>query len=138
MPRHVEVDDMSLVARDHEQAAQSTEDECRRCEEIHRGNRLAMIAQKCCPAYYGIGVTVRHLQEARHGSFGNVKGQHPPLALNARRTRALFSIATRKIGSRHLLLTGLPAPRARRRESHFNYSFGAGFVPTRHSVRLEG
>jgi hypothetical protein len=68
---------------DHEKTVEQSERNRRNRKEVHRGNRLTMIPQKCEPAFGGLGVSRCTLHPAGDGSLGDVKTQ---LAVDARRS----------------------------------------------------
>ncbi len=85
MASHVAVEDASPVMSNHEEAIQNTESERRHCEEIHRCNRLTMVAQERSPTLGWLGIFRSLPHPPKHGTFRNVEAQHPELAMNPRR-----------------------------------------------------
>jgi hypothetical protein len=74
------------IMRDHEEAVEHPEGQCRHSEEVHRGNGLTMITKKSSPPL-GWLETPRCLPHpARDGPFRNIKAKHLEFPMNARRT----------------------------------------------------
>lgn len=72
------------VMRNYEEAVQHAESQCRHGEEIHRGDRFPMIAQKCHPRFCRLGTSRCSPHPAQHGSFRNIEAEHLQFAVNAR------------------------------------------------------
>jgi phosphoketolase len=53
--RHIETQNLSSLVADHKEAIKNAKRNRRHCEEIHRGNGLAMVPQKRQPALGWIG-----------------------------------------------------------------------------------
>ena len=86
MPGHIEVQNPPPVMRNDEEAVENTEGQRRHGEEIHRGYRFTMIAQKRSPSLCRLWTPRRFPHPAQHGSLRNVEAEHLQLAVNARRT----------------------------------------------------
>ena len=55
-------------------------------EEIHRGNRFAMVAEKGKPTFGWLGISKRSFHPARDRSFRDIEIKHEKLAMDARCT----------------------------------------------------
>ena len=86
MPGHVEVKDAPAVMRDHEEAVKHAECDCRHGEEIHCGDRFAVVAQECCPTFCRLGIPGRLSHPAQDGSLGDFVSEHLQFAVDTRRT----------------------------------------------------
>jgi len=85
MPGHVAVEDAPPIMRNDEKAVKNAEGERRHGEEVHRGNRFAMVVQKSYPSLCRLGIAGRFSHPAQHGSFRNIETKHLQLAVDARR-----------------------------------------------------
>jgi hypothetical protein len=82
----VEMQDLPSVMTDNEEAVEHAE--CNRWnrEEIHRGNRFAMIVQKREPSLGWFRISWRPADPAGDGSLRDIETQHEQLAVDARRS----------------------------------------------------
>ena len=85
MPGHVAVEDAPPIMRNDEKAVKNAEGERRHGEEVHRGNRFAMVVQKSYPSLCRLGIAGRFSHPAQHGSFRNIETKHLQLSVNPRR-----------------------------------------------------
>src|SRR5580658_6174764 len=86
MLRGIEVHNAPPVVRDDEKAVERTERECRHSEEVHRGNRLAMVAEKRRPSLCGLRISRRFPHPSQNSPLRNIDAEHLQLAMYARRT----------------------------------------------------
>jgi len=80
---HVAVKDTPPVVRDDEETVENAEGQRRHSEEVHRGNRLAVVAQKSRPSFHWLRTPRRFSHPTQHGSLGNIEAEHLQLAVNA-------------------------------------------------------
>jgi hypothetical protein len=78
------------IMADDEESVEHAERNRRDCEDVHRGDSSAMIAQKGEPAFPRLRISCRFAQPAGNGSLGDVKTQHQQLAMDARRIPGLI------------------------------------------------
>ena len=78
--------DAPTVVADDEKAVQYGEAERRYRKEVHRGNSLAMIAQKRQPALGGLRTLGRPSHPTGDGGFRYLEAEHDEFAMDARRT----------------------------------------------------
>lgn len=86
MPDHIEVKNAPSIMRNNEEAIEHAKGKRGHGEEVHRHNRLAMVAQKRRPSLCRLGISRSLSHPTQHGSLGNVESEHLQLAMNARRT----------------------------------------------------
>ena len=72
--------------RDDEEAVQHVEGKRRHGEEIHRGDCLAMVAEKGCPPPCRLRISWRSSHPAQHRTLRDIKTKHLELAMNPRRS----------------------------------------------------
>ncbi len=104
---HVAVQDLPTVMADDEKAIQDPEGQCRHSEEVHRCDRLAMVAEKCQPALGRIrilGARLTHRDTVR-SEMSKPSLSSSPWMRGA--PHVGFSATIRKISSRTSLLIGL-------------------------------
>lgn len=82
---YMAVKDSPPVMRNDKEAVENAQGKRRHGEEVHRGDCLTMIAQKCRPSPGRLGTPRRPLHPLQYGSFGYIEAQHLQLAVNARR-----------------------------------------------------
>jgi len=82
---HIAVQDAPPIMRDDEEAVQNAEAQRRHGEEVHRGNRFAMVVQKSRPSLCRLRIARCFSHPAQHGSLRNIEAKHPQLTVNARR-----------------------------------------------------
>ena len=85
MPGHIAVQDAPPVMRNDEEAVQNAEGERGHREEVHCGNRFAMVVQKSRPSLCRLRIARCFSHPAQHGSLRNIEAKHPHLTVNARR-----------------------------------------------------
>ena len=86
MPRDVEVQHTPPVMGNDEETVKNAECERGYSEEIHRGDGLAMIAEKRRPSFGRLRISWRFPHPAEHSSLGNFEAQHLQLTMDARRS----------------------------------------------------
>ena len=86
MLRDVEVQNVSTIMTDHEEAVQHAERDRRSREKIKRRDGFPMIAQKGEPALGSRRISRRTFHLTRDSSLGNIETEHKKLAVNARRS----------------------------------------------------
>jgi hypothetical protein len=84
----VDVQDVSTVMANDEEAIQHAERNRRHREEVHRCDGLAMVAQKSEPAFRWLRVSRTALHPAGDCSLGNIETEHEKLSMDARRSPA--------------------------------------------------
>src|SRR5215470_12253257 len=84
--RDLEAEDLPPVVTDDKEAIQNTKGERRHREEVHRCNRLAMIAQEGEPALRRIGSSRSAPKPSRDRRLGEIETQLEQLPVNARRS----------------------------------------------------
>ena len=107
----------SSTMLDREPDVEDMERHRRNDEEVHRGDRIAVVAEKDEPALdrFGTERTPRHV--ARDGALRDVEAKHDELTMNARRAPGRVSAAIRRINARtSASIEG--RPRRRWRDSH--------------------
>ena len=72
------------IMRKHKKAIQHAKSNRWHGEEIHRCNRLTMVAQERRPALGWLGIFGSLPHPPKHGAFRNVEAQHPELAMDPR------------------------------------------------------
>jgi hypothetical protein len=77
----------SSIMRNDEKAIENAEAEPRCREEVHRGNRFAMVVRKGLPSPCRLGTPGSLPHPAQHGSPRNIETEHLQLAVNARRAQ---------------------------------------------------
>src|ERR1700674_514655 len=83
---NIEVENLTTIMSDHEEAVEHTEGDGWHREEIHRRDGFTVIPQKCEPTFGQFRVSRRSFHPTRNGSLGNVKPKHHEFAMNARGT----------------------------------------------------
>src|SRR5260370_25222933 len=72
--------------RDDEEAVQHAEGDCWDCEEVHRGNCFAVVAQEGCPSPGGFGTSRRIAHPSQDGALRDVEPEHLQLTVDSWRT----------------------------------------------------
>ncbi len=85
MPSDIPSKNAPSVVSNHEEAIQHAESESWHGEEIHRCNRLTMVAQERNPTLGWLGIFGSLPHPPKHSAFRNVEAQHPELPMNPRR-----------------------------------------------------
>jgi len=83
MAGYVHVHNLPSLVANNKEAVQQLERDCRDSEEIHGGNRVAMIANKGLPALGKFWISGRSLHPTGNGSLGYVEAQHEQFAVDA-------------------------------------------------------
>ena len=109
MFRHVPMENALPIMGYHEEAIEHSEGERRHGEEIHRGNGLAMIAQKRRPSFGRLRTPRSFPHPAQHRSLRQVEAQHLQFTMNARSTPGRVLGNHSKDESSQLLADALPA-----------------------------
>jgi len=73
---NVPMKDAPPVVRDDEEAVENAEGDRRHREEIHRGDGLTMIAEKCSPSFRRLWIPRCFLHPPQHSSLRKIKAQH--------------------------------------------------------------
>ena len=82
----VAMEDTAATVANREPDVQHTECHCRYGEEVHRGDRIPMVAQEHEPAMDDVGGRRPTRQVARDGALGDLAPEHAELAVDARRS----------------------------------------------------
>jgi len=82
----VEVQDTPTVVTDDEKAIERAEGDRRNREEVHRGNRFTVIAEKGKPAPGWLRISRRPFHPTRDRSLRDIKAEHEKLAMDAWRS----------------------------------------------------
>ena len=82
---HVAVKDSPPVVRNDEEAVENAEGQRRNSEEVHRGNRFTMVAQKGVPSFSQLWISGSLSHPAEHSSLRNVEAKHFQFTVNSRR-----------------------------------------------------
>ena len=83
MAGYVHVQNLPPLVANNKEAVQPLERDRRDSEEIHGGNRVAMIANKGLPALGKFWISGRSLHPTGNGSLGYVEAQHEQFAVDA-------------------------------------------------------
>ncbi len=86
MPCDVVVKDAPSVMCEDEEAIQHAEPERRHSEEVHGGDRIAVIAEERRPSSCRLGISRGLSHPAQHCALGNLKPEHLQLVVDPRRT----------------------------------------------------
>src|SRR6266478_2824390 len=84
MFRDIEVENLTTIMTDHEEAVEHAEPGGWNGEKVHRRNGLPMIPKKGQLAFGALGISRHSFHPAGDGSFGNLESQHQQLPVNAR------------------------------------------------------
>lgn len=76
MSRNIDVQDLTPVVADDEDALEKAKCDGRNREEIDRRNRFSMVSQECAPALCRFGISRCSAHPARNGPFGNFEPEH--------------------------------------------------------------
>src|SRR6266446_543020 len=82
----IEVQDTPTVVTDDEKAIERAEGDRRNSEQVHRGNRFPVIAEKGKPALGRLRISRRPFHPTRDCSFRDIKAEHEKLAMDAWRS----------------------------------------------------
>ena len=82
----IEVENLTTVVTDHEEAVEQAEPEGWNSEEVHRRDSFPVIPQKCEPTFDSLEISWRSFHPAGDRSLGNIKTKHHELAVDARRS----------------------------------------------------
>jgi len=82
---HIAVQDAPPVMRNDEEAVENAEAQRRHGEEVHCGNRFAMVAQERRPPSCRVGIARSLSHPTQHGSLRNIETEHLQLTVNPRR-----------------------------------------------------
>ena len=82
----IEVQDPPTVVTDDEKAIERAESDRRNSEEVHRGNRFPVIAEKGKPALGRLRISRCPFHPTRDRSLRDIKTEHEKLAMNAWRS----------------------------------------------------
>src|SRR6266478_5667812 len=82
----IEVQDTPTVVTDEEKAIERAEGDRRNREEVHRGNRFTVIAEKGKPAPGRLRISRRPFHPTRDRSLRDIKVEHEKLAMDAWRS----------------------------------------------------
>src|SRR5258708_6231266 len=69
--------------RDDEEAVQHAEGDCWDCEEVHRGNCFAVVAQEGCPSPGGFRTSRRSAHPSQDGALRDVQPEHLQLTVDS-------------------------------------------------------
>ena len=83
MAGYVHVHNLPSLVANNKEAVQQLERDCRDSEEIHGGNRVAMIANNGLPAPGKFWISGRSPDPTGNGSLGYVEAQHEQFAVDA-------------------------------------------------------
>ena len=83
MAGYVHVQNLPSRVANNKEAVQQLERDCRDSEEIHGGNRVAMIANKGLPAPGKFWISGRSLHPTGNASLGYVEAQYEQFAVDA-------------------------------------------------------
>ena len=93
----IEVQDTPTVVPDDEKAIERAEGDRRNSEEVYRGNRFPVIAEKGKPAPGRLRISRRPFHPTRDRSLRDIKAEHEKLAIDAwRAAHVEFSTTIRK------------------------------------------
>ena len=84
MPGDAEAENAPPIMRYHEETVEHPKRECRYREEVHRSNRLAVVAEERRPSSGRLRIPRGLPHPAQHGSLGDREAEHPQLAMNPR------------------------------------------------------
>jgi hypothetical protein len=134
---HIEVQDSSSAVLDREPYVQHSEGDRRDHEEVHRRDRVSVIAEECSPALDRVRLRWPSSQVPRDRALRDIEAQHPELSVDARSApaRVLGRHALDELPNRLLdpRLTGAWTAATRQPRP---VSFEAGPVPADHCFRL--
>ena len=82
----IEVQDAPTIVTDDEEAIERAEGDRRNREEVHRGNRFPVIAEKGKPALGWLRISRCPFHPTRDRSLRDIKTEHKKLAMNAWRS----------------------------------------------------
>src|SRR6266853_3037117 len=82
----IEVQDTPTVVTDDAKAIERAEGDLRNSEEVHRGNRFTVIAEKGKPAPGWLRISKRPFHPTRDRSLRDIKAEHAKLAMDAWRS----------------------------------------------------
>src|SRR5258708_40309263 len=83
---YIEVQDTPTIVTDDEKAIKHAEGDRRNSEEVHRGDRFPVIAEKGKPAPGRLRISRRPFHPTRDRSLRNIKTEHEKLAMDAWRS----------------------------------------------------
>jgi len=106
---HVEVQDAPTIVTDHEEAVDHAEGDRRHREEVHRGNRFAMVPEEGHPSLRGLGISRRSLHPPGDRSLRDMKTEHEQFAVDAWRSPRRILTNHSKDQLAHCLWSG-PSP----------------------------
>src|SRR5712664_3905095 len=95
----IAVQDTPTIVADDEEAIKHAEGDRRNTEEVHRGNRFPVIAEKGKPAHGRLRISRCPFHPTRDRSLRGIKTEHERLAMVAWRSRVGFSTTIRKTNS---------------------------------------
>jgi len=120
MPGHVELQNAPPVVSDDKETIKNAKRERRHCEEIHCGDHLAVIVQKCCPSLCRLRISGRSSHPAQHRTLTDIETKHLELAMNPWRSPSpvlgnhakdeLAQFLVHAFSSRTLAMPGEPGP----------------------------
>jgi hypothetical protein len=82
----IEMQDAPTIVTDDEKTIEHTEGDRRNSEEVHRGNRFPVIAEKGKPAPGRFRISRRPFHPTRDGSLRDIKTEHEKFAMDAWRS----------------------------------------------------
>jgi len=82
----IEMEDAPTIVTDDEKAIEHAEGDRRNSEEVHRGNRFPVIAEKGKAALGQLRISRCPFHQTRNRSLGDIKTEHEKLAMNAWRS----------------------------------------------------
>src|SRR5207253_9147279 len=97
MAGYVHVQNLPSLVANNKEAVQQLERDCRDSEEIHGGNRVAMIANKGLPAPGKFWISGRSLHPTGNASLGYVEAQYSSSPWMRGAPQVGFSATIRKI-----------------------------------------
>ena len=132
---HIDVQNLTPVVTDDKETIQDTERQCGHGEEIHCGDRFAMVAEKSQPAPGSIGITGRPLQPARNRSFRDFETQLEQFPVNAGRSPSWVLSDHAKDQVAHFPADWLPSHHLSSSRDPAPVQPKAGPMPTNHGLR---
>src|SRR4029077_14342697 len=137
MLRNIEVQNMPPVMANDEKAIERAERKGRYREEVHRGNRFPMIAEKREPAFSRFRISRRSPHPAGNRAFRIIKPEQKQLTMNARRAPSRILRKHPEDQFSHLLRC-LPTPEGRSGPGdHFPVQTKTSPVPPDHRLRRD-
>ena len=132
---HVEVENLTTIVTDHEEAVEHAEPESWNGEEVYRRDGFPVIPQKCEPTFGQFRVPRRSFHPAGDRLLGNIESQHEKLPMDARRSPGGILRDHLEDQFPHLLWNLSPPNRSSHLGNQLPIQSEAGPMPSDHRFR---